>query len=72
MGEPRIASLEDDPTGSFEDRLLLALGIWPHHAAQVGHDSVLDAVMGGALVPEDQVSVTAWHRRPSRGRRRRT
>lgn len=45
MGEPRIASHDDDPAASFADRLLLALGIWPHHAEQIGQEETLDAVV---------------------------
>lgn len=41
----RIASHPDDPSASLADRLLLALGIWPDHATQVGRTAVVDAAV---------------------------
>lgn len=41
----RIASHPDDPSAPFADRLMLALGIWPHHAEQAGREAVLDAAV---------------------------
>lgn len=42
---PRVASHADDPSASLADRLLLALGIWPHHARQAGDDEVVKAAV---------------------------
>lgn len=39
----RFSSHPDEPTASFADRLLLALGIWPHHAQEFGEDVAVDA-----------------------------
>lgn len=39
----RMASHQDDPEAPFADRLLLALGIWPHHVAEMGEQTAIDA-----------------------------
>lgn len=39
----RMASHPDDPEASFADRLLLALGIWPEHVAEMGEQTAIDA-----------------------------
>lgn len=45
MTERRIASHPDDPTAPLADRLLLALGMWPKYAEELGVDAVLDAAV---------------------------
>jgi hypothetical protein len=45
MAELRIASHPDDPDAPLADRLLLALGIWPHHAVEAGDDEVVEAAV---------------------------
>lgn len=42
MGD-RVASHPDDPEAPFADRLLLALGIWPDHVAEMGEQTAIDA-----------------------------
>lgn len=39
----RLASHPDDPSAPFADRLLLALGIWPQHVAEMGEDAAIEA-----------------------------
>lgn len=41
----RFASHPDDPSAPFADRLLLALGIWPHHIAEMGEETAIEAAV---------------------------
>lgn len=52
MGD-RVASHPDDPEAPFADRLLLALGIWPHHIEQLGPLGENEAVGAAAIIRSD-------------------
>ncbi|HVM07166.1 MAG TPA: hypothetical protein VM345_01785 [Acidimicrobiales bacterium] len=41
----RAASHPDDPSASFADRLLLALGIWPVHVNELGQEAAIEAAV---------------------------
>src|SRR5258708_29274698 len=43
--EPRIASHPDDPNAPLATRLMLALGIWPVHAMDVGDNAIVEAAV---------------------------
>jgi hypothetical protein len=45
MTERRIASHPDDPSAPFEDRLMLALGMWPSYRAELGDEAVIAAAV---------------------------